>query len=634
MMIKSKFLGDAAWKDLAAKNKVKDNGLLKALERLKRVDDDEHDEKASLLQEIAKLAMQLKKDRAVAALAPVAKYLAEVQGDAETAMREAAKERAEHEKAHKAKAEAEKKAAAKRDDDDTDADDDDEGLSPELLTTKLKPLLRLVAKGETMHTLVAKSGKRVVVMLSRKPIPQARRKLLAEELGGGSTKYYPGTCSLEAGATTFTLKSEVAGMAKLVKLALLDQTGLRLNKLKCRGDDGDDHDDDDDAATPSMAQKGEQAERASSPKAAAAASAPASAAAAPAPPTKPAATASASAASGIAQAVPVAAPPSGTAAVPLMAPGGMKDEEIAAAIMDKQIAVLEGWKTALTVFDKTMTSSADADATPDYQKAVLDYFTDKLMGELVKRAPGMSEMSALLGAIKGDYERAAKASDSATLRDFVNQHARAIGKLVQTTLSQRQGFISAVRARREAAGVDEPSAAAPARAGNKKPVGKVEVNPKNLEAWTEMRVALVDTLAAVEKVLGDSSSEKLLRVLTEAWVQQSTVRGGMGIRFQAMVIIRLNPDRSMRNAHIQGSGGQKLAEELLKEFPDGVDVFGMKTPRRIVHYADNGWPQTSLELDANNRDLSKGSIAEGDTGGLYKYVMSKGLPPTKILTGD
>ena len=31
--------------------------------------------------------------------------------------------------------------------------------------------LRLVAKGQTMHTLVAKSGKQVVVMLSRKPIP-------------------------------------------------------------------------------------------------------------------------------------------------------------------------------------------------------------------------------------------------------------------------------------------------------------------------------------------------------------------------------------------------------------------------------------------------------------------------------
>ena len=242
-MLKSKFLSDAAWKDLAAKNKVKDNGLAKALERLRKADDDDHDEKAEILGEVVKLAVQMKKDKAVAAATPVAKYLAEVQDGAETAVRDAAKAKAEHDKAQKAKAEADKKAAAKQNDDD---DDDDDEASPELLTIKLKPLLRLVAKGETMHTLVAKSGKQVVVVMSRKPIPPARRKMLAEQLGGGSTKYYPGVCRLEAGATTFALKAEVAGMAKLLKLALLKQTGLRINKVKCRGEDGDDDDDDDD----------------------------------------------------------------------------------------------------------------------------------------------------------------------------------------------------------------------------------------------------------------------------------------------------------------------------------------------------------------------------------------------------
>jgi hypothetical protein len=70
--------------------------------------------------------------------------------------------------------------------------------------------------------------------------------VLADQLGGGSTKYYPGHCHLEAGAMTFVLKAEVAGMSKLVKAALLEQTGLRLNKIKCRGEDGDDDDEDAD----------------------------------------------------------------------------------------------------------------------------------------------------------------------------------------------------------------------------------------------------------------------------------------------------------------------------------------------------------------------------------------------------
>ncbi len=230
----SKFLVESGWKDVTKENNVKDNGLLKALAQLKRADEDKHDEVLRTLDDIAKLATQAKKAKEVVAVQAAAKYLGEMLDAVDAQRRGIEKAKAEHEKEQKAKA-----AAAKKKDDDEDDDDEE---SPELLTTKLKPLLKLVARGETMHALVAKSGKKVVVMLSRKPIPPARRKILAEELGGGSTKYYPGTCCLEAGATTFALKAEVAGMAKLIKLALLEQTGLRVNKVKCRGDDGDDDD--------------------------------------------------------------------------------------------------------------------------------------------------------------------------------------------------------------------------------------------------------------------------------------------------------------------------------------------------------------------------------------------------------
>ena len=241
-MSNSKFLSDVGWKDIAAKNSVKDNGLLKKLADFKRVGDDKHDDALKLLDEVLKLASALKKDKKTAPAA--GKYLDELTAAAETATRDLAKAKAEADKSAKAKVEAEKKAhaeAAKKGD-----DEDEEEESPELLTTKLKPLLRLVAKGERMHALLAKSGKQVVVMLSRKPIPPARRKMLADQLGGGSTKYYPGHCHLEAGATTFVLKAEVAGMSKLVKAALLEQTGLRVNKVKCRGEDGDDDDGDDE----------------------------------------------------------------------------------------------------------------------------------------------------------------------------------------------------------------------------------------------------------------------------------------------------------------------------------------------------------------------------------------------------
>ncbi|MBC7938371.1 MAG: peptidoglycan-binding protein [Chitinophagaceae bacterium] len=49
-------------------------------------------------------------------------------------------------------------------------------------------------------------------------------------------------------------------MSKLVKAAVLGQTGLRLNKVKCRGEDGDDDDGDEDEGAPAAEAKGKEDE--------------------------------------------------------------------------------------------------------------------------------------------------------------------------------------------------------------------------------------------------------------------------------------------------------------------------------------------------------------------------------------
>jgi len=240
----SKALSDSGWKDVSSKNKIKDNGLLKLLADHKRIDEARHDEAIASLDQIVKLATQLKKTKEVAAASAAAKYVNELTQAAESDRSAIVKAKTEAEKKAKVEAEA-KKQDAKKTSQDEDGDDDDE--SSALLTTKMLPLLRQVNKGETMHVLVARAGKQVKVMMSRKPIAPARRKILADELGvSGGVKYFGGHCVNEDGATTFVLKSEVAGLAKLLKLALLDQTGMRVKKLSCRGEDGEDADHDED----------------------------------------------------------------------------------------------------------------------------------------------------------------------------------------------------------------------------------------------------------------------------------------------------------------------------------------------------------------------------------------------------
>lgn len=302
----------------------------------------------------------------------------------------------------------------------------------------------------------------------------------------------------------------------------------------------------------------------------------------------------------------------------------MLDEEIAAQIMDGHSALLDRWDDALEVFDKTMTSAADAEVTPDYQKAVLGYFADKVMGAAIKHAPGASEIESVMKSLEGEYKRASAAGASATLRDFFVNQKREIGRLQQLVLTQRQGFISAVRAKREAM---ERQPRKPGKGG------MVEPTPLD-DAYAMMRMALLDTLESVQRVLGVATDKRLFQVLSENWIRQSTVAGGMGTRFKAVVVIRLKPDFSVLDAHIQGSGGQKLAEQLLKDSPDGVDVFGLKATRRILLLADNGWPKITLTLDPNNKDISTGSYAEGDTESLKRYVLGKGQLKTKNIKGD
>nr|MDQ2736305.1 peptidoglycan-binding protein [Pseudomonadota bacterium] len=235
-MINAKVLNDSAWKDLSSKNKIKDNGLLKTLSEIKRLREDDHDGASKLYEEALKLGTQLKKSKEASGNPAVSKFLSEMTSAAEAAQKDVAKAKAEAEKKGKLEAEAKKGEEVKGGGEDEEVSD--------LLTTKMVPLLRDIAKGgHTMHVLAATAGKEVVVLISRKPIAPMRRKMLADELGvSGGIKYIVGHCLKEENATTFVMKTQVAGMAKKIKAALLTQTQMRL-KVRCRGEDGETDED-------------------------------------------------------------------------------------------------------------------------------------------------------------------------------------------------------------------------------------------------------------------------------------------------------------------------------------------------------------------------------------------------------
>jgi hypothetical protein len=94
----------------------------------------------------------------------------------------------------------------------------------------------------------------------------------------------------------------------------------------------------------------------------------------------------------------------------------------------------------------------------------------------------------------------------------------------------------------------------------------------------------------------------------------------------------VDEDFSTRTAEIKGTGGDRLADRLLKDSPGGVDVWNLRVPRRVLCCHDGGsYPYAVVKVDAEDRLTNEGTMAEGDYRPIYDWLMQNGLPPTTKL---
>jgi hypothetical protein len=290
------------------------------------------------------------------------------------------------------------------------------------------------------------------------------------------------------------------------------------------------------------------------------------------------------------------------------------DQELAAAIMQKQHAILVGWKTALDNFDKVLTSASDKESKPNFNKVLVSYLEDKLMKEFISHIPGAgkdaaTDVFAVLGKLPAEVERARAASDSAKLRDFYVMYNTLIGTLIQSVLSLTTDFVQEVRL-----------------------VEEKMLMGQNVDDYSMMRMGLVETYQGLVSQEQASTPQALFTVLTEQWLLASTAQSRY---VPAWVGILVEEDLTILKAQIHGPGGQKIAEELIKESPEGVDVYNMQVPRQIAYYKKGKDYPTFLRLDANGRLVNQGIAIEGeDYMEVYRKIQAQGLKPTKNVEGD
>lgn len=218
-----KSLTTAAWTTFTKGKPYEDKALVKALDGLKKASDDIQRQLAALADIDKQIPLLLKAHKTDKALLAVVKEM----GLAAAELRQSllARQRTEEDEARAA------------------SSDDDTG--PTALTDQLKALLAVVRRGETLHAMLAYTGKQMAVMLSRRPLSASSRGALNQYLGAAGAKYLVGACLFESNAHTFVLEARVAGLAKRIRQALHEQTGLRL-KVRVRGQDPHDVEEDVD----------------------------------------------------------------------------------------------------------------------------------------------------------------------------------------------------------------------------------------------------------------------------------------------------------------------------------------------------------------------------------------------------
>jgi len=217
-----KILTEGGWKAIAAKFKIKDNGLQRALATYEKLDDNAHDECLKTIASVGQLASALKKAKEVAAAAPVAKYLSDLTSAAESEKNDVSKA-----KTAAAKQAATDKAQAAAKQKDQQAADDEEQEQGDYKTKLLSAFAKVkTAKDQVYQFMICDSKPHCGLMIAKRISPQHKDEL-TKVTGGGKKFLKPGTVEFADGHFVFNMDQPVPGLARKLQDSIKNFTGKK-----------------------------------------------------------------------------------------------------------------------------------------------------------------------------------------------------------------------------------------------------------------------------------------------------------------------------------------------------------------------------------------------------------------------
>jgi hypothetical protein len=130
-------------------------------------------------------------------------------------------------------------------------------------------------------------------------------------------------------------------------------------------------------------------------------------------------------------------------------------------------------------------------------------------------------------------------------------------------------------------------------------------------------------------------------LICQEWIRNTMYRKSAGLitsatpSAPALVRISVNKDYGVRRVELLCHGGQKIAEQLLKNAGGaGLRPYAWPVPRRILYFVDSGsWPNEFINLTSDGRWVQQGSIAESTVRAVLEHVRRYGLDATAKVEG-
>jgi len=276
-------------------------------------------------------------------------------------------------------------------------------------------------------------------------------------------------------------------------------------------------------------------------------------------------------------------------------------------IFNSEQQVLTAWTGALSQFQIVMNAHSDAEGVADFVGAVMKHVGDQVISKIAGQVPGLSYAKGVLETVTKEYERARAARTSAQLRDFLVSFT---GALTNAMNDLGRGF------------------------GDYKHMVETGYARAGADEKKQYQKALADHLSSLDRYWTNVNTVFLL--ISHEWVRNTTYKE-YRTAAPAFVRISVNKDYSVRGVELLCYGGQKIAEQLLKNAAGAaLRPHAWPVPRRFLYFVDSSsWPNAFINLTSDGRWVQQGSIAENSSAGsvVLEHIRKNGLDATTKVKG-